>query len=91
MKSNVNKFLKLPAPKSGARCRVCADARVAADISDWAKARAAGSPHTLNGFYEGYLMKNYATPPSRGSVRNHVLNCLRLNVANATPVHGKEE
>jgi hypothetical protein len=91
MKQGLKKFLKLPAKKSGLRCRVCCDPRVANDLADWATARAAGGPHTLNGFYEGYLLKNYATPPSRNSVRHHVTNCLRLLVANASPIQNGQE
>jgi hypothetical protein len=84
-KPKVKEFLKLPPPKSGTRCRVCCDAKVASDVADWAAARAAGGEHSLNGFYEGFLLKAYATPPSRGSVRNHVTKCLRLDVSSGKP------
>ena len=86
MKPGVRKFLKLPGRRSGTSCSVCADARVAADVADWAQARASGSEHTLHSFYEGYLLKAYASPPCRTAVRNHVLKCLKVAVKTGLPL-----
>ncbi len=91
MSKRAQKFLKLPAVKTGGRCRVCADARVAADVADWAVARAAGSLHTLNGFFEGFLLKAYSAPPCRSSVRLHVQRCLGLHPSTALPLHEEEK
>lgn len=88
-KGTLKSFRKLltdPPVRPGQRCRVCACPEVAAAVAEWAAARAAGNPTTLHGLHERYLQVVHAHGPSFGSVRGHVLRCLRLSPTTGKPL-----
>jgi hypothetical protein len=80
------KILSLPAPKPGQRCRVCGSPEIQRDLAEWITARRAGGKITFGCFYQGHLAVCYESAPSLGSVRGHLLRCLRLDPVTAKPL-----
>ena len=86
MPRNPKKLLTDPPRRPGQRCRCCALPMVARDLTEWAASRRDGGTTTLSAFWERYLVVFYVATPSFGSVRGHVLRCLRLDPVTALPL-----
>jgi hypothetical protein len=82
-KARLKKILTDPPRRPGQRCRVCSAPAIQSVLAEWVASRTAGGRTSLMAFHERYLRAEFEECPSFGSVRGHVIRCLRLDPVTA--------